>query len=163
EHLVGVTASLRGLVLHGRIALLGAGEVARGGEDHFAPPTGKALAAAGRAGLDDDGMALAGTRHGERSARLEELPLVIQPLHLCRIRAPPPLRAHDDRAISRGLPMAEHPPHELAGAVVAEVMLEMGVLAHVERLAVVERGDDVPCRAPASHEVEGLEAPRDIE
>ena len=59
--------------------------------------------------------------------------------------------------------MAEHHFHEFVGAVVAEIMLEMGVLAHVERLAVVERGDDVPRRAPTRHQVEGLEAPRDVE
>ena len=59
--------------------------------------------------------------------------------------------------------MAEHDFHEFVGAVVAEVVREMGVLAHVERLAVVERGDDVPGRAPAGHQVEGLEAPGDVE
>ena len=59
--------------------------------------------------------------------------------------------------------MAEHHFHELVGAVIAEIMFEMGILAHVERLAVVERRDDVPCRAPAGHEIEGLEAPRHVE
>ena len=59
--------------------------------------------------------------------------------------------------------MAEYHFHEFIGAVVAEIMLEMGVLAHIVGLAVIERGDDVPRRAPACHQVQRLESPCDIE
>ena len=146
EHLVGIAAGLRRLVADRRIAFLGGGDVARGGENHLAPSPGKALAAAGRAGLDDDGMALRRTRHGERPARLEELALVVEPLDLGRIGEAAALLVHDQRAVFPGVPMAEHDFHEFVGAVVAVVMFEMGVLAHVVGLAVIERGDDVPGR-----------------
>ena len=59
--------------------------------------------------------------------------------------------------------MAEHDFHEFVGAIVAVVMFEMGVLAHVVGLAVIERGDDVPARASARHQIEGGEAARDVE
>ena len=138
EHLVGIAAGFRGLVADRVIALLGAGEIARGGEDHLAPSAGKALAAAGGAGLDDDGMALLRARHRERPARLEELSLVVEPLHLGRVGKAAALLVDDQRAVFPGVPVAEHDFHEFVGAVVAEIMLEMGVLAHVVRFAVVD-------------------------
>ena len=108
-------------------------------------------------------MALRRARHGERPARLEELALVVEPLHLRGIGIAAVLLVDDDRAVVPGVPVAEHDFHEFVGAVVAQVVLQMGVLAHVERLAVVDRGDDVPGRAAVRHQVERLEAPRDVE
>ena len=59
--------------------------------------------------------------------------------------------------------MAEHHFHEFVGAVVAEIMIEMRVLPHVVRFAVVDRGDHVPGGAAAGHQIEGGEAARHIE
>ena len=146
EHLVGIAAGFRGFVADRLIALLGVGQIARRGEDHFAPSAGKALAAAAGAGLDDDGMALRRARHRERPARLEELPVVVEPLHLGRIGEAAALLVDDQRAVFPGIPVAEHDFHELVGAVVAQVVLEMRVLAHVEGFAVVDRGHHVPGR-----------------
>ena len=60
----------------------------------------------------------------------------------------------DDAAVLPGIPMAEHDLHELVGAVVAQVVLDHLVAAHVLGFAVVERGDHVPGRAPLRHQVE---------
>jgi hypothetical protein len=59
--------------------------------------------------------------------------------------------------------MAKHDFQEFVGAVVAVIMLEMGILAHVVGFAVIERGDDVPGRAAARHQVQRRKAARDIE
>ena len=59
--------------------------------------------------------------------------------------------------------MAEHDFHELVGAVVAQIMIEMGVLAHIMRFAVIDRGDHVPGGAAAGHQIERGEAAGDVE
>ena len=58
--------------------------------------------------------------------------------------------------------MALHHLNELVGAVVARVVLDGLVEAHVLRLDVVHRGDDVPGGTAAGHQVERLEQPRDV-
>ena len=108
-------------------------------------------------------MALLRARHRERPARLEELPVVIEPLDLGRIGKPAALLVDEQRAVFPGIPVAEHDFHEFIGAVVAQIMLEMRVLAHVVGFAVVDRGDHVPGGAAAGHQVEGGEAARDVE
>src|SRR5262249_17488173 len=138
EHLLGIAARFRRLVAHGGIAFLGLSDIARGGEDHLAPSPRKTLAAAACASLDDNGMALLGARHREWPARFVVFTLVIEALHFGRISEAPALLVHDERAVFPGVPMAEHDLHELVGAVVAIIMFEMGVLAHVEGLAVIE-------------------------
>ena len=99
-------------------------------------------------------MALRRARHGERPARAEPSSLVIQPPHLVGMREQPGLLVDDDRVVVPRVPVAEHDLHELVGAVVACVVLQMLVMPHVERFAVIHRGDDVPCRAAARHQVE---------
>ena len=59
--------------------------------------------------------------------------------------------------------MPEHDLHEFVGAVVAQVVIEHLVAAHVPRFAVVERGDDVPGRAPVSHQIKRGEHARHME
>ena len=59
--------------------------------------------------------------------------------------------------------MAEHHFHEFVGAIVTEIMIEMRVLPHVVRFAIVDGGDHVPGGAAAGHQIEGGEAARDIE
>ena len=56
------------------------------------------------------------------------MPLVIEPLDLGWIGEPAALLVDDQRAVFPGIPVAEHHFHELVGAVVAQVMLEMGSL-----------------------------------
>ena len=162
-HLVRIAAGFRRFVADRGIAFLGGCDVARGGEDHLAPSSRKALATAGGAGLDDDGMALRRARHGERPARLVVFALVVEPLDLGRIGEAAARLVHDQRTVFPGVPMAQHDFHEFVGAVVAVVMFEMGILAHVVGFAVIERGDDVPSRASARHQIEGGEAARDVE
>ena len=69
----------------------------------------------------------------------------------------------DDGVVLPGVPMAEHDLHELVGAVVAQVVRDHLVAAHVLGLAVVERGDDVPGGAPLGHQVERGEHAGDVE
>ncbi len=52
---------------------------------------------------------------------------------------------------------------EFVGAIVALVVLAMRGVAHVQRLAVVHRGDDVPGGAAVGHQVQRLEHARDVE
>ena len=57
----------------------------------------------------------------------------------------------NQRIIFPGVPVAEHDFHELVRAVVAQVVLHNLTAAHVERLAVVERGHHVPARPTVGH------------
>ena len=59
--------------------------------------------------------------------------------------------------------MAEHDLHEFVGAIVAQIVRDDLVATHVLGLAVVERGDDVPGRAPVRHQIESGEQARDME
>ena len=88
---------------------------------------------------------------------------MVEPLHLGRIGETPAFLVDDQRAIFPAIPVAEHDLHEFVGAVVAQIVLEMGLLAHVERFAVVDGSDDIPRGAAACHEVEGREAARHVE
>ena len=102
-----------------------------------------------------------GTVNGPRD--LKNSPLWSSRFTLAGSAKRPRLLVHDQRAVFPGVPMAEHHFHEFVRPVVAEIVREMGVLAHIVRLAVVQRGDDVPGRPPARHQVEGRKTPRDIE
>ncbi len=102
-----------------------------------------------------------GTVNGPRD--LKNCPVVIEPLDLVGIGKPAARLVDQQRAVFPGIPVAEHHFHEFVGAVVAQVMLEMGVLAHVVRFAVIDRGDDVPGGAAAGHQVERGEPAGDVE
>ena len=108
-------------------------------------------------------MALRRARHGERTARLEELALVIEPLHLARVGVAAGLLVDDDGAVVPRVPMPEHDLHELVGPVVAQVVLQVLLAPHVERFAIVDRGHHVPGRAPVRHQIERGEAAGDVE
>ncbi len=108
-------------------------------------------------------MALRRARHGERPARGEEAAIVIQPMHLGRIGELPGGLVEDDRVILPRVPVAHHHFQELIGAVVAQVVRRVRRVAHVQRLAVVQRGDDVPGGPPAGHQVERGEHAGDVE
>src|SRR5262245_53789282 len=122
-------------------------------EDHFAPARGKALASPAGTRLNDHRMALRRARHRERPARLEELSRVVKAFHLARIGIAAGLLVDDDGAVVPAIPMPEHHLHEFVGSVVAQVMFEVLVGAHVERFAVVDGGYYVPGRATAAHQI----------
>jgi hypothetical protein len=67
-----------------------------------------------------------------------------------------------DRVVFPRVPMPEHNFHELVGAVVARIMADDFLAAHVLRLAVVERGNDVPGGAAAGHQVKRAKDAGDV-
>jgi len=147
----------RNLGLHVLVLPLSDFHGLRGREDQFTPAGGESVAAAALAGLHDDGMPLGRARHRERTARVEPFSLVVQAVDLRRICEYAPLLVEDDRIVLPGLPVAGDDLHELVGAIIARVVLEVLLLAEVRRLRVVQRGDDVPRSTPADHEVERRE------
>ena len=108
-------------------------------------------------------MALHRARHGEGAARGEVLTLVVQPLHFGGIGVATGLLVNDDGTVVPGIPMAEHDFHELVSLVVAQIVLQVLLPAHVVGLAVIDGCHDVPGSAPIRHEVEGGEAAGHIE
>ena len=88
---------------------------------------------------------------------------MIEPPDLGRIGKPAALLVDQERTVFPAIPVAEHHLHEFVCAVVTEIMIEMGVLAHIVGFAVVHRCHHVPGRAAARHQIEGGEAARDIE
>src|SRR5262249_14701137 len=109
------------------------------------------------------GVALRGTRHGERPARAIETALVIETMNLLRDGEEAGRLVLNDGAVFPAVPMPEYDLHEFVGAVVAQVVLDHLLAAHVLGFAVVERGDDVPGRASGGHQIEGREQARDME
>ena len=132
-------------------------------EQQLTPAGGELLAAAALAGLDYHWMALFGAWHGERPARLEEFALVVDAAHLIAMREQAGFLVLHDGIVIPGRPMAHDDFHELIGAIVTTVVFGVDVLAHVQGLAVVHRGDDVPGGAPVGHQIDGGERARDIE
>ncbi len=108
-------------------------------------------------------MALRRARHRERPARAEVAALVIEAMHFLRLGKQARRLVLDDGVVLPGIPMAEHDLHEFVGAVVAQIVADHLVAAHVLRLAVIERGDDVPGRAATRHQIERGEHARDVE
>src|SRR5215469_1271934 len=58
--------------------------------------------------------------------------------------------------------MAEHDFHEFVGAIVARIVTDHFVTAHILRFTIVERRDDVPGSTAAGHQIEGCEYPGDV-
>jgi hypothetical protein len=75
-------------------------------------------------------------------------------VHLLRASEQTARLVLDDRVVLPAVPLPEHHLHELVGPIVAQVVLDHLLVAHVLSLAIVERGDDVPGRAAPSHQVE---------
>ena len=163
QHAARIAARRGALSLEVGVFLFADLDGRRVSENHLAPFGREALSASALAGLNDQRMALRRARNGERPARFEALPLVIEPVHLRGIREAAACFVDDQRIVRPGVPMAEHDLHELVGLVVALVMLDDVVAPHVARLDVVEGGDDVPCAAAVAHEIERGEHARDVE
>ena len=133
------------------------------GEDQFRPARGEFAAASRGARLDDDRTPLRRSRDGERSARGEEAPDVVEFAHFVGIGEHPGRTIVHDRVRVPGVPQPADHVEEFVGAVVALVVTEMGVHAEVLGLAVVDRGHHVPGRAAAGEVVEGGEGPGHVE
>src|SRR5262249_7191008 len=84
----GIVPAAGHLSLEPRIIALGRADVRVDHEDELAPLRSEALAAAALAGLDDHRTALGGPRHGERPARAEKTPVVVEAMHLLRMGEP---------------------------------------------------------------------------
>src|SRR5262249_22983688 len=136
--LVGVAAELLRLGPDRLVALPGQLGASGCGKDHLAPASGKAPPAPAGAGLNDHRVALRRARDGERPARVEELAPMVEPLDLIWIGVAAGLLIDDDGALVPSIPVSEHDLHELIGPVVAQIVSQVLLPAHVERLAVVD-------------------------
>ncbi len=105
-------------------------------------------------------MALRRARHRERPARAEVAAFVIEAMNLVRFGKKSASLVLDDGVVLPGVPMAEHDLHELVGAVVAQIVGDRLVAAHVLRFAVVERRHHIPGGAAPRHQIEGGEHAR---
>src|SRR5260370_1142613 len=97
------------------------------------------------------------------SANSESASLVIEPLDLGRIGKTAALLVDDQGTVFPGIPMAEHDFHEFIGAVVAQVMFEVMVLAHVECFAVIHGRDHIPGGPAVGHQIQRRKTPRHVE
>ena len=158
-----IAAGLLDLALEVGVVLAADLERRIGREDQLGPAGGEGHAAAALARLQQHRMALRRARHGERALRLEVLAAVVEPVDLVGIGEAAALLVDDQRIVFPAVPQAGDDLHELVGAVVAQVVLEMLLVAEVLGLRIVERGDDVPGDAAAGHQVERREQARDME
>ncbi len=60
----------------------------------------------------------------------------------------------DDGIVLPRVPVAEYDFHELVSPIVAQVVPDDFIAAHVLRLAVIKGRDDVPSRPPIGHQIE---------
>src|SRR5262249_60518637 len=127
------------------------------GKDELAPAGGEAAPAPALPGLNDDRVALRRARYGKGAARAEMSAVVSEAAHLVGVsKASRPL-VDDERVVGPGVPMAMYHLQKLVGAVVACVVLDDLLKAHVPRFDVVHRGDHVPGGTAARHQVGRLE------
>src|SRR5262249_58717871 len=134
----GVAAAGRHLRLELGIVALGDGDVRVDDEDQLAPLRPETFAATALARLDDDGTALRRAWHGERPARAKKTTLVIEATDLLRPGEKARRLVLHDGVVFPAIPMAEHYLHEFVGAIVAQVMLDHLLAAHVLDFAIVD-------------------------
>ena len=161
-HLRRITARGGNLRLELSIDLLPCLEVGVDHEDQIAPLRGKAAPPPALPGLDQHRPALGRARHGEGALGIVPAALVIQPLHLGRVGKNPGFAVIDDGVVFPGIPMAEDNFQKFIGAVIAQIMRGVLGAAHIMRLTVVQRGDDIPGHAPAQHMIQRREDPGDV-
>ena len=161
-HLRRITARGGNLRLELGIDPLPGLEVGVDHKDQIAPLRGKAAPPPALPGLDQHRPALGRARHGEGALGIVPAALVIQPLHLGRVGKNPGFAVIDDGVVFPGIPMAEDNFQKFIGAVVTQIMRGVLGAAHIMRLAVVQRGDDIPGHAPAQHMIQRREDPGDV-
>src|SRR5207302_322810 len=132
-------------------------------EDQLAPACSEALAAAALAGLDDNGVALRRAWYGEWSSRAKKTALVIEAMDFLRSGKQARRFVPDNGLVLPRIPMAEHDLHEFVGPVVAKVVLDDLLAAHILGFSVIEGCNDIPCRAPLGHQIERGEKARHVE
>src|SRR5262249_23976721 len=144
----GIAPAAGHFILEPRILTLGHGDVRVDHEDKFAPLRSEALAAAALARLDDYRTALRGPRHGERPARAEKTPVVVEAMHLLRMSEQAGRLVLRNRVDLPAIPMPEHHLHEFVGPIIAQVVLDHLLAAHVLSLALVQRAPHLPTDPP---------------
>ena len=132
------------------------------GEDHIGRARRELASGFGRSGLEDHRPALRAAAHGERPANLEELPLVLEEMHLRDVEIDAFLLVAEDRAVLPGIPQAGHDIDEFGGPLIARVVLDMRLEAEILRLVLIERGHEIPAGAAVADEVDRGEPARDI-
>ena len=138
-------------------ALLAALDVVIRDKQQLTPACGELLAPRAHAGLDDDGMALRGTGHGERAARRQELASIIESAHLVGMGIKVVAFVRDDCVIVPAVPVPEYHLHKFVGPVVTTVVLHRFDTAHVQGFVIVDGSHHVPSCTAFRHEIHGLE------
>jgi hypothetical protein len=162
-HRLGIATSLPDALL--LVAVVRAGDVDVGvaGEDDLGPPRREVPPPPRRAGLQQHRATLGAARHRERAADLEPLALVVELVDRLGLGEQAVLAVEHQRVVIPGVPEPDGGLEELVRPVVARVVSQDLVDAEVLRLAVVDRGDDVPCRPTPGEVVERRERPRHME
>ncbi len=94
-------------------------------KDQLAPASREIATPVALSGLNDHGIALRGSRHGERPLRLIPLPLVVQPRHFIGIGKVALGSVEDEGIIFPCVPQAIGHFEKLVGYVVAGIVLHM--------------------------------------
>ena len=88
---------------------------------------------------------------------------MVQPSDLAGIGENTTLTILDDGVITPGIPMRQHHFQEFISAVVAQIMFQMIIRAHIMRFTIIQRCHHIPGRAPAQHVIQCRENPRHME
>ena len=158
----GLRPSLLHAALHVGVERLAGLDVRQRGEHHFGGLGGELAAGVGGAGLHDHRPALHRARDVERAAHREVFALVVEHVHLVGVEEHAALDVADEGVVGPAVPQAGDDVVELAGALVALVVLHVLVHAEVERGVRIGGGDDVPAGAAVAQVIERGEAARDV-
>ena len=153
---------LRHATLEIDIALLGAGRIGIAREHDLGGAGSEFPAGIGRAGLDDDRMALRRPRDVEGAIDGEEFPRVPGHVHAIRLEVVAGIAVVFESVLVPGVPELFHHVDELAGTLVAQRMWRQLGVAEIPCGVVVGRRDDVPAGTTAGDVVERGELPRDV-
>ncbi|MPM80267.1 hypothetical protein SDC9_127314 [bioreactor metagenome] len=145
-------------VLQALVLLLAAFQRRVLAEHHFGPACGECQAATALAGLQNHRIALLRARHRQWPARLEVGADVVQAAHLVGVGIDLGHLVVDDGVVRPGVPVAHDHFHELVGAVIAQIVLQMFFVAEVRGLGIIHRRDHIPRHAALGHQVQrGIE------
>ena len=125
-----------------------------GHENDFRPTRGEVAAAIGCPGLDENRPALRRAADIERPAHGKPLAVVIDGPHQSGIGKSRRFGIQDEGAVAPAIPKLAGDIEKFVGPVVALVARELVLQPEIGGLRLLERGDDVPCRAAAAQMVE---------